>query len=327
MRFNLVPLIAFLSSSICLAQYVTRAFNPAAIPIAPGQLITLLTPDNGTGPKTPVRASAPLPTSLAGVSIVVRSDRDQMASILEVRTIVTCYTGAPPPKGSCGSAIVVTAQIPFDIPVSCGACGVPTPPTSIGVLLNGVAVQFNSAAPLADQVHIMTICDVLVGGGLLTSQQDRLFCAPLVTHADGRRVTFDNPARGGEELVAYATGLGETAESLVGGRPASSASPTASVFALDFNYHSNALATKPMGAQLHFLEPAGIAPIFVGSTAGFIGLYQFNFVVPAPPPDLPPCVDASRDGFANTVVTNLTVSIGSVWSFDGAGICVASARS
>jgi hypothetical protein len=64
-------------------------------------------------------------------------------------------------------------------------------------------------------------------------------------------------------------------------------------------------------------------PAFTGATAGFVGLYQVNFIVPPPPPGLTPCVDTTAIvPFANAVQSNLTVSVGSAFSFDGAGICV-----
>jgi len=46
-------------------------------------------------------------------------------------------------------------------------------------------------------------------------------------------------------------------------------------------------------------------------------------VVPQPPAGLQPCVDfAAAPAFAQAVQSNLTVSVGSAYSFDGAGICV-----
>lgn len=318
MRIDIVGFIVFLNGVVCVAQYTTSSPTFAPIPIAPGQLVTFLIPDNGAGPKTPVMASAPLPTSLAGISVIVRSDTDHLAPILDVRTIRTCYTGAPPPKDSCGSAIAVTAQIPFDIPTVCAACGQPTPATSVGISLNGAFGEFNAASPLLDGVHIMTVCDVLVAGTSVPGT-----CPPLVMHANGDMVTATNPAMAGEELVAYATGLGRTTTPAITGQPIAAASTTMSTFALDFNFRANALGTKPSGARLGFVEPPDVAPIFAGATPGFIGLYQFNFVVPQPPLDLAPCADITRIGpFENAVQSNLTVSIGSVYSFDGVGICV-----
>jgi len=317
-RIDIARFIVFLNGVVCVAQYTTSIPTLAPIPIAPGQLITFLVPDNGTGPKTPVRASVPLPTSLAGISVIVRSNVDRLAPILEVRTIRTCYTGDPPPNDSCGSAIGVTAQIPFDLPTVCASCGQPTPATSVVISLNGTTGQFNAALPLLDQVHIMTVCDAFVARTSLPG-----ICLPLVVHANGDGVTPANPARAGEELVAYATGLGQIINPATTGQTIASAATTTSAFALDLNYRANALATKPAGAHMRFVEPPDLAPIFAGATPGFIGLYQVNFIVPPPPPDLPQCTDLSRIGlFDNAVQSNLTVSIGSVYSFDGVGICV-----
>ena len=69
---------------------------------------------------------------------------------------------------------------------------------------------------------------------------------------------------------------------------------------------------------------AGLA---TGATQGFIGLYQINFIVPQPPAGIEPCVDnASLVQGGVAVQSNLTVSVGSDFSFDGAGICVAQRR-
>jgi uncharacterized protein (TIGR03437 family) len=122
----------------------------------------------------------------------------------------------------------------------------------------------------------------------------------------------------GEELVAYTTGLGQTNPALTTGQPAAGSSPTVTAFNVDFNYRPNALATKPGAVGV----PVSAA-LFTGATKGYVGLYQINFVVPPPPDGLPPCVDFTAIAFGgNAVLSNLTVSVGSNFSFDGAGICV-----
>ena len=87
---------------------------------------------------------------------------------------------------------------------------------------------------------------------------------------------------------------------------------------MDFNYRPNALASQPA------FTPAN-PPLFAGSTRGFVGLYQINFVVPPPPAGLQPCSSliVASGPIGGLVLSNLTVSVGSLVSFDGAGICVA----
>jgi hypothetical protein len=124
-------------------------------------------------------------------------------------------------------------------------------------------------------------------------------------------------ASGGEELVAYATGLGQTNPPLATGVPAAQSSPAVSPFNMDFNYRPNALASQPAFTPVN-------PPLFAGSTQGFVGLYQINFVVPPPPVGLQPCsgLIIAAGPIGGLVLSNLTVSVGSLVSFDGAGICV-----
>ncbi len=195
-------------------------------------------------------------------------------------------------------------------------------PTQIGVSVNGVLGPFADVTALADQVHFLTVCDVVMPGWASHHSSSALPCAPLVTHADGKLVSATNPAKSAEELVAYAIGLGQTNPPLSTGQAPDTGAPTLTVFAIDFNYRPNALAAKPLFLGSVFPSPA---PLFTGATPGFVGLYQINFIVPPAPAALPPCVDPNTAGpYANVVQSNLTVSVGSVFSFDGAGICVQS---
>jgi uncharacterized protein (TIGR03437 family) len=205
---------------------------------------------------------------------------------------------------NCASGLAVTVQIPFDVPDSL----IVPQPSNMAVSVNGVQSAYFGVLAQPDNVHILTSCDTVVGGES---------CAPLILHANGQQVSYQYPASGGETLVAYATGLGQTNPPLTTGVPAAQSSPAVSPFNLDFNYRANALATQPA-----FL-PAN-PPLFAGSTQGFIGLYQVNFVVPPPPVGLTPCsTPVIADGpIGGLITSNLTVSIGSLVSLDGAGICV-----
>lgn len=76
----------------------------------------------------------------------------------------------------------------------------------------------------------------------------------MITHANGTAVSSLIPAVAGEELVAYATGLGQTNPALTTGQPAAASSPTIATYNLDFNYRPNALATRP--------SPTAAVPLF-----------------------------------------------------------------
>jgi uncharacterized protein (TIGR03437 family) len=327
-QFHTLPIVvalaggAFAQSGMPVignAGYLT----PVPLTVAPGQLVTLFVPGFGSVVSGAVKAPAgPLPNTLAGVSAVFRQGSDQPAPIFEVQPIKAC-TALAPPANSCGSILAVTVQIPFNIETLCPLCLRPIAliPSQIAVSVNGVQGQFSDLTAVADQIHFLTACDVTMP--TLQSPLTGLPCTPMVTHMDGKLVSAANPATSGEALSAYATGLGQTNPSQTTGQPAAIAASTLTTFAIDFNYRSNALATKPAGPSLLGVPPPYTIPLFAGATPGFAGLYQINFVVPAPPAGLQPCAGlGTATAYANVVQSNLTVSVGSVFSFDGAGICV-----
>ncbi len=126
-------------------------------------------------------------------------------------------------------------------------------------------------------------------------------------------VTQGSPAQGGEEVVAYAVGLGLTTPAVKTGQAATAATPTYETFYLDFNFRPNSLATKP-------ILPAGFGPTlpipqYTGLVPGYAGLYQINLIVPPAPVGTQAC--------SGNVLSNLTVNVGGLVSFDGAGLCVA----
>jgi uncharacterized protein (TIGR03437 family) len=262
--------------------------SPFPLRVAPGQLVTMYL----QGP------------AVSNVSAAFWNQKVvEAAPVLQVSPWSTgCIA---PPNSTCATGLALTVQIPFDAPASVIA----VESSGIAFLVNGVQSGYFGVQAQPDRVHILTSCDTIVGGAPS--------CAPLITHGNGQQVSYLYPASSGEELVAYATGLGQTNPPLATGVPASQSSPAVSSFNMDFNYRPNALASQPAFTPVN-------PPLFAGSTQGFVGLYQINFVVPPPPAGLQPCSAPiiAAGPIGGLVLSNLTVSVGSLVSFDGAGICV-----
>jgi uncharacterized protein (TIGR03437 family) len=82
-----------------------------------------------------------------------------------------------------------------------------------------------------------------------------------ILHADNSLVTTANPARAGETVVIFCTGLGATQDPVVSGRPANGERTTN-------------IPTVTIGGANARVDFSGLAP-------GFVGLYQVNAVVPS----------------------------------------------
>ena len=187
---------------------------------------------------------------------------------------------------------------------------------------NGSTGASIDLTPLADQIHILTACDLLLPSSVQRVDLTGLPCQPIVTHGDGSLVSATKPAITGEQLVAYAVGLGTTNPPVATGQRATAALPTTETFTIDYNYHPNALPAKPLAFSN--TGPPQLAPLYSGLTPGFVGLYQIDFLVLNNPPVIPACDDATAVALAASVIqSNLTVSFGGAFSFDGAAICVA----
>ena len=134
---------------------------------------------------------------------------------------------------------------------------------------------------------------------------------PLVFHADGVQVSKENPAERDEHLTMYAVGLGATKGGPVTTGNASPASPLAETSADVKVYFGNPL-----------YKQSEVIVDFSGLTPGFVGLYQINFFVLGQHTGIPACDDITTVApGANFVQSNLTVSFGGAFSFDGAAIC------
>lgn len=274
---------------------------PAPITIAPGQVITLFVSGLGSDLTQPVFAGfGSLPTSLGGVGATISQSTNTAAPVLSV---------VPPPAtcSNCATPTAVTIQIPYELQMPTVGGGLMS--DAFFVTENGVSGRVYTFLPAPDQIHILTNCDSVLGvSGPSTGR-----CPWEVTHANGTLVSTASPAAQGEELTAYAVGLGATNPAVPTGQPAAQSVPTAQTFRMSFNFSADAApSAPPPGAP-------SIAPLYTGLTQGYVGLYQINFIVPNVPAGLPPCA-GQGSGFVNT---NLTVSVGGVASFDGAELCVA----
>jgi len=316
---------------------------PTPLYLAPGQLVTLFVAAVPLGigfARAP--GNSDLPTSLAGISsgmtdLVTPGVRALKVPILEVRRFRTC---AAPTTPACFTPTgAVTVQVPYELGLT---------PLGVGAATLGVHVEASSDLPfsidvfvLSDKIHMLKALDAVLpitAGGLsghcysyvkndVAAPLNRtgLPCPPMVTHADGSLVTARNPAKPGEELVAYAVGLGQTSPPLETGRIVTAPARTLTAFTMDFNYRPNALPTRPPPMTADGDGAVVPQPLYAGATPGYVGLYQINFVVPPVPPGTPPCAEivGPQAPTANMVYSNLTVSVGGRYSFDGAGICVA----
>lgn len=308
--------------------------------VAPGQLVTLFTQGYGLDVLRSARAAegVRLPTTLDAMTAGMTQFQSSSAGplilrilhlpILEVHTYRTCGNRN---EYGCAGLLAITVQIPYELnsafPPQCPRA--PCAATAqLGVSEAGVGGASNDVIPVSDQIHLIRSYDPILTPqsrqGLFGPDCGRLGCAPVVIHADGTPVSFASPAQEGEELIAYAVGLGQTDPPSETGAVIKTSSPTQITFTMDFNFRPNALATKPPplnGAVGR--DNTTPVPLYTGTTPGTAGIYQVNFIVPPIPAGIPPCVNPVQPvAAANVVVSNLTVSIGGVNSFDGVGICV-----
>lgn len=312
----------------------------APIKIAPGQLITL----SVTGIKPLfVRAAAgsDLPTTLSEISIITEQLTGAYSvtrvPILEARRTPTCGHYILPPCTPPRAA--VTIQVPYEIQycwdMCLGCCRASYP--SFHIRYNGEEMYVMEGDPYPDQVHIVRQFDsilpitekAVVGPCTKATRNDNLVpsnwtglpCPPVVKRKDGSTISWKNPAKAGEELVAYAVGLGATSPASETGKVARKSAATVQQFAMDFNYRPNALGTRPLPLK----TPDVPKPIYTGTLEGEVGIYEVRFVVPPVPKGTMPCASFENiDGLPreNVIYSNLTFSIGGRFSFDGAGICV-----
>ncbi|HEX5226163.1 MAG TPA: hypothetical protein VFW44_00565 [Bryobacteraceae bacterium] len=274
---------------------------PAIPGLAPGQIVTIF----GTGfpvPSDPVIAQKiPLPTVLGGISALLRQTIGPQQ--ISVPMISVAPVGNCTALTNCAPMLAVTLQVPAELTAyPPGSLGPPNTATLTISDQSGDTASIAIAANL-DSVHILTPADA----GLASSTSS------VITHADGSLVTSEKPATAGEELVAYATGLGSTTPNVVAGAITPSPAPKANNSPqLSFNFAPNAPAWNNVIEQPTIIVSAAV---FAGLSPQNVGLYQLNFVVPAPPSTTVPC--------STDVRSNVTMTVIGSASFDGAPFCVA----
>jgi uncharacterized protein (TIGR03437 family) len=298
--------LAALGQSATMATIIGMGYvYPEPVPVAPGQVVTLFVSGLGVSATT---------------TVTVQQGSSFTAPILNTGAVIINCPLEPVGSNGCTYTGPLTVQIPFEISQPCPApnvCSDVLVPTEIYVNVNGTPESFYVVTPQFDRVHILTACDAAAGGNGIGSLNGWP-CPPMVTHADGSAVTAPSPAQGGEELVLYAVGLGPTTTLVPTGTAPTTAVPTQETFQLDFNFAPNVVAALPIPPSMNVLVSKYAVPLFSGLVPGYVGLYQINFVVPPPPAGTVTCGGAIR--------SNLTVSVGGSFSFDGAGICVAPAE-
>jgi uncharacterized protein (TIGR03437 family) len=84
----------------------------------------------------------------------------------------------------------------------------------------------------------------------------------VILHADNSLVNAASPAKGGEQIVIYCTGLGPTNPSFATGAPATANNQTVNAVTVAIGGQSTTVA-------------------YSGLSVGFAGLYQINVIVPA----------------------------------------------
>lgn len=205
------------------------SYAPFTNPVAPGELVTLFGANLATSTQT---ASFPLPFTLGGAKVTVN--------------------GRPAPL-SFASASQVNIQIPYATSESYATVQVITNDKPS----NKITLYTNLSAP---GVFTLTSSDGSYPPGVGPA---------AALHADYSLVTADNPAKAGETLQLFVTGLGSVTPPVADGVPA----PTNPLSMVDDFVSVDILDQNLVDSQAN-VSFAGLAP-------GFAGLYQINFEVPS----------------------------------------------
>jgi uncharacterized protein (TIGR03437 family) len=254
--------------------------------------------------------STPLPTTLGGISVVIRQYHGRYLSdpltlvgtfnapFLSISQANLCFTSTGP---DCIMTFL-TVQIPYDLGYGNDGRYV----TEIAISQNGVESQSFTVATAGLLVHVVNTGDSREDVPAPLSGPNLSPGESVVAHADGTPVSASAPASPDEVVVIYAWGLGNTTPAVRAGDVTPTPAPVVSGgIGIRFDFRPNAGATS-------LLEAQATAPAYL--TPGQVGLYQVNVRLPSAFPAVQSC--------GGNVQSNLTITLSSSWSSDGAAICV-----
>jgi len=184
---------------------------PGPVSVAPGQIATFYV-------QLPSGASA----NIIGVTLLQQGSTNTNVPLQSLRTVSECPGGTAVSQPACASLLAVTVQIPYELVPYCPLCARPVSATPPLLIINqdGQPPAVIELDPLADEVHVLTACDVVLGAAPQPNYTG-LPCSPLVTHIDGTLVSASSPATVGETLTAWVLGLGQTNPAASTGQPGS----------------------------------------------------------------------------------------------------------
>jgi hypothetical protein len=324
-RIVLIALCSFLGSLPGAAQTASIVHlgysAPRPVVVAPGQVLHLELHGLSTVfNSTQVAQSLPLPTFFNGLSVSLQrsgSAAPETLPLLRLETDSSCFVALV------ASLLGPTNTVPwFDLAANspgadstvCATATCVVNPVNDAVL---TVVEASGAGlnlrilPVVDQIHILNSCtDNILG--LLGLEGSSVYasyaCVPAITHSNNSWVTGANPARPGEELVAYAYGMGAPPPPYF---DATLGTPAAGV-----------QLNKPFSISFAGLAQAATKPDYVGLVGGNPGLYQINFHMPALPATLALCNPPPALNQLSTVPTNFTMTLVGTASMDQASFCV-----
>jgi len=293
----LFPLACQSQTTVIGAGYTT----PQPLNAAPGQLVTIFAVVAGKQAADPLTASAPLPTSLGGFSVLLRQTfiDPSPIPILSVSDTQSCSSVTPI---QCFVVSQITVQIPYELMPNIPHVSLPQNFARLEINYNDSQTSSLFLNPIPDSIHVLNSCDVASGFSQATN------CAPIVTHGDGSLVTSASPAHAGETVTMSLVGMGQPPGAVVTGAVAPQVTPPLDGVQISYDARVNASPSMLVPTSSFALNTAQLRP-------GAVGIYDVPFLVPALPAGVAAC--------SSTVMSNLTVNIQRMTSFAGVGICVA----